>query len=72
MPEAKIKCNVKYRPEVIAKMEDIAQQKGISRNAAFEQAAMIYIMAHEQANHPQPINLKPKRSNWVYGYKKGL
>lgn len=73
MSEAKVKCNVKYRPEVISKMEDIAQKKGISRNQAFEEAAMIYIMATEKASHQQnTIKLKAKRVNWVNKYKDNL
>ncbi len=72
MPESKVRGpNIKYRPEAIAKLEEIAELKGISRNQAYEEALMIYIFAYEKANAAQqnPADLKPKRENWVNKWK---
>ena len=69
MPESKVRGpNIKYRPEAIAKLEEIAELKGISRNQAYEEALMIYIFAYEKAN-ASPVDLRPKRENWVNKWK---
>ena len=70
MPESKIRGpNIKYRPEVIAKLEEIAELKGISRNQAYEEALMIYIFAYEKANTANQVDTRPKRENWVNKWK---
>ena len=70
MPESKVRGpNIRYRPEVIAKMEQIAELKGISKNQAYEEAAMIYLLNFEKAHtKPPPEN----RENWALKWKNKL
>jgi len=71
MSESKVRGpSIKYRPEIIAKMEEIAELKGISRAQAYEEAAEIYILSFMRTNTQQPKpNLRPSRSNWVSKWK---
>ncbi len=63
MSEAKVRGpNIKYRPEAIKRMDEIAALKG-GVNKVYEEAVDIYISIHEEQSKPI------KHSGWIDKWK---